>query len=197
MSEPDENHRSAGLPGISVQGKEGPIYLNCESVVSSIMLALSHATSHNPEWVMETLRDLDAVAVVEGRGMSVSDKGTEDILRDLYNAIGTPMLEISGGTAITYAKRLTEAADFTANEIELDARQECRLRDAQQLVTAAAEQNTAAQAAVERAASQGDAQSVRTLSGGTFGEPHPAFSNPDQSPAADAVGRPVKDNPQA
>lgn len=173
--EPNSNHRTASLPGIMVQGNEGPVYLDCESVVSSVMLALAHATTHNPEWVLDILRDMDAVAMVEARGMSVSDRGTEDILRDLYNAIGTPVLEMSAGKAITYAKRLNDAADAVSNEIDRDTRRQFRLREAQQLVSEAAAQNTAAQAVERTVGQETGSHNVQTLASAKLGEPRPAF----------------------
>src|SRR5690606_12296470 len=127
MSEPNSNHRTVGLPTISVQGNEPPIYLDHNNIVSSVLLTLATAATRNPEWVLDMLRDLDAVAAVEARGMSVTDRGSEDIIRDIYEVIGTPVVEVGVGQALQYAKHLEDVVDLVSNEIDCYARATFRL----------------------------------------------------------------------
>jgi hypothetical protein len=128
-----------GLPTISVQGNEPPIYLDHGGIVSSVLLTLATAATRNPEWVLGMLRDLDAVAVVEARGMSVTDRGSEDIIRAIYEVIGTPVVEMNAGQALQYAKRLEDAADSVSTEIDRSLRHQFKLREAQKLLTESAE----------------------------------------------------------
>lgn len=169
MSEPNSNHRSVGLPAINVQGNEPPIYVDHDDIVSSVLLTLATAASRNPEWVMDMLRDLDAVAVVEARGMSVMDRGSSDIIRAIYEVTGTPVVEMSAGQALQYAKRLEDAADSVSTEIDRQTRAAFRLREAQKLVSAAAVQNTAAQPSDAANGAETGGQAVRTLQGEPFG----------------------------
>jgi hypothetical protein len=134
MSEPNSNHSTVGLPTISVQGNEPPIYLDHDGIVSSVLLTLATAATRNPEWVLDMLRDLDAVAAVEARGMSVTDRGSEDIIRDIYEVIGTPVVEVGVGQALQYAKHLEDVVDLVSNEIDCYARATFRLLKAQKLV---------------------------------------------------------------
>lgn len=168
MSEPNSNHRTVGLPTITVQGNEPPIYLDHDGIVSSVLLTLATAATRNPEWVIDMLRDLDAVAVVEARGMSVMDRGSEDIIRSIYEVIGTPVVEMGAGQALQYAKRLEDAADSVSSEIDRQTRAAFRLREAQKLVSAAAVQNTAGQPADTPNGGETGQHDVRTLQGEPF-----------------------------
>lgn len=193
MSEPNSNHRSVGLPSINVQGNEPPIYVDHDDIVSSVLLTLATAATRNPEWVLDMLRDLDAVAVVEARGMSVMDRGSSDIIRAIYEVIGTPVVEMGAGQALQYAKRLEDAADSVSNETDRQARAAFRLREAQKLVSAAAVQNMAAQGADGANAGQTGTYDVRTLADRpTEGAPATHTGRPAQH-----SGRPIQDAPQA
>jgi hypothetical protein len=152
-----------GLPNISIQGQEPPIRLDHNAIVASIMIGLADLATRNPEWLIEQLKDLDAITVIEARGMHVSDKSADDVIRAVYEIIGHPVVEVDAGTAIQWAKRLVEAADYISAPGDRAARAAFRLREAQALVSAAAVENTAAQAERKPDAPQTGTHEVRTL----------------------------------
>lgn len=136
--EPNRQHRSVQIPEITVQGNEAPIYMDCTDVVSSIIMALAHVANRgDAAWLADQLVDIHVLGQLEGRGLSAQDTSAAAKIQELFEQIGTPILELSAGTAIQYAKRLEDAATSVSNEIDRQTRYEFKLREARKMVEAA------------------------------------------------------------
>ena len=136
--EPNRQHRSVQIPEITVQGNEAPIYMDCTDVVSSIIMALAHVANRGDSaWLTDQLVDIHVLGQLELRGLSAQDTSAAAKIGELFEQIGTPVLELSAGTAIQYAKRLEDAADSVSSDIDKDTRYQFKLREARKLVDAA------------------------------------------------------------
>lgn len=137
--EPNRQHRSVQMPEVMVQGNEAPIYLDCTAVVSSVIMAMAHVANRgDAAWLTDQLVDIYVLGQLEGRGLSAQDTSSAAKIGELFEQIGTPVLELSAGTAIQYAKRLEDAADAISNDVDRDTRYQFKLREARKLVEAAA-----------------------------------------------------------
>lgn len=135
--EPNARHRTVQIPQVMVQGNEAPIYLDCTDVVSSVIMAMAHVVNRGDgTWLLDQLADIHVLGALEGRGLSATDTSADGKIGELLEQVGTPVLELSAGTAIQYAKRLEEAADAVSNDIDRQTRYEFRLREARKLVEA-------------------------------------------------------------
>lgn len=137
--EPNYKHRSVQMPDISVQGNEAPIYMDCTAVVSSVLASLSNLVHRGDgAWLLDQLEDIHALLGLEARGMTAADVSADAKISELLEQTGTPVLEMSAGTAIQYAKRLEDAADSVSSAIDKDTRYQFKLREARKMVEAAA-----------------------------------------------------------
>lgn len=137
--EPNRQHRSVQMPEVMVQGNEAPIYLDCTAVVSSVIMAMAHVANRGDAgWLTDQLVDIYVLGQLEGRGISAQDTSAADKIGELFEQIGTPILELNASTAIRHAKRLEDAADSISSDIDKDTRYQFKLREARKLVEAAA-----------------------------------------------------------
>lgn len=158
--------RNVNLPAIEVRGNEGPVYMNCEGVVASVLRALAAHVAANPDNLVAELQDINAVAAVEARDIYVEGPSADQRIEDLMLRLGTPTLELTAGLAIQYAQRLEEAADSVSIGADRDLRHQFKLREAQKMLSAAGFD------VVDRPKDAGTAVVMR------LGEARPAFVQP-------------------
>lgn len=156
--------RNVNLPTIEVRGNEGPVYMHCHDVVSSVLMALAAHAAVDPEAVMSELQDISVVAACEGRDIYVEGPSADQRVENLLMRLGVPTLEMSAGVALQYAKRLEEAADAVSPEADRNLRQQFKLREAQKLLA--------------ESVGQGEQREAGTAMVMRLGEAKPAFVQP-------------------
>lgn len=170
--------RSVNLPSIEVRGNEGPVYLHCHDVVSSVLMALAAHTAADPEAIVSELQDINAVALVEARDIYVEGPSAAERVENLLLRLGSPVLEMNAGTAIQYAKRLEDAADAVSPEADRDLRHQFKLRAARQLLDVEASKVKPDAASIAQRQAMAADQMAGAAMVMRLGEAKPAFVQP-------------------